>query len=82
MAALLPLVRGQPWLFLFLELAMKAKGSALGELEKRLKDYRITADACQIATVLMDLVKDKHSDDFAEWISQLAVDVLHEKTSN
>lgn len=61
---------------------MKAKGIALGELEKRLHDYRITADACQIATVFMDLVKDKHADEFAEWISQLAVDVLHQKTSN
>ena len=54
-------------------------GPALNELKKRLRDYRIMADACQIATLFMDIVKDKHGDEFGDWMSQLAADVLREK---
>jgi len=55
---------------------------ALDELKKRLKDYRIAADACQIATVFTDIVKDKHTEQFSDWMNQLALDVLHDKTSD
>jgi len=37
--------------FSLLELPMQP---ALDELKKRLSDYRMTADACQIATIIMD----------------------------
>ena len=54
---------------------------ALDELERRLRDYRLMADPCEIAAVFMDIAKDKHPDEFNDWMSQLALDVLHEKTS-
>ena len=74
---------GQPWPFLFFGTPlMNATKPALGELAKRLADYRIKADPCQIATIMMDIVKDKHPQEFTNWMSQLAVDVLHEKTAD
>jgi hypothetical protein len=53
---------------------------ALAELEERLKLNGIDADPCNVASAWLGLASDnewnKRPDQFAEWLEQLAMDVL------